>query len=144
MKKTLLLITILLLLGNVCKGMEPGRRGYFWTKNMVYKELYYGLPELYQEDGPFVIVPAAIGEYSITVIGSILVFPFSLGSSVLDNESPDIIKSFSDSHYIFGPLSKAWFGLPFYCIKKVFWDGPVYLYEAVAGEDEQVASTEAK
>lgn len=138
MKKTLITLTVLVMLASVSKGMEAGSGGrYSLAPYIMPYILKMNDIKTYEAEGPFVKIPAIIGGYGFSTAGYVVVFPFALTVAVIppDNEpSPEKVMRGSDM--FFGSFGKALFALPFYIVKKVLWDGPVYLYEAVVGEDE--------
>lgn len=129
MKKTLILMTILLVLGNVAKGMDPHTGGA-----PPFAMLFHNARTSYRGEGPFVLIPASLGEYSTSTLGFVLVAPFEIGYSVLNNETPDVIRSMKIGYIMFAPYGRVLLGCPFYIVKKVVWDAPVYLWQVITDQ----------
>lgn len=97
-------------------------------------------PFPYQEQGLFVQVPAVIGGIVFAVPGAVV------GSVVClfypDNLAPGLLKTLGECGAVGGLLSSmagsAMLGLPFYVVKKFFWDFPRWLL----GIDRSLAITE--
>lgn len=105
---------------------------YFGISNTCYGHSVFQLTrcEWYEEEGPFVESPAEVG----AVIGWFISIPPALILS-----SPSIIIQ-SDDYYKYsmkytlmciGKPFSFLFGAPSYLLKKVFWDGPIYLWDVI-------------
>jgi len=92
--------------------------------------------DLFDQEGPFVTYPADFGDISFSFAGLLVLAPIEFTGSLLSLEPEIPARSFVSSHNSFGKLGEGLFGLPFYCLKKTFYDAPIYLWDALIEEDK--------
>jgi hypothetical protein len=128
MKKYILIsIIAILLFPNLCKGMEPnGGRAPLYVIMKFHK--------CFENEGAFVLIPAEIGKYSFSIVGVILIAPFEIGYSVLNDETSHPTRSMKLSELSFGSIGNGLFGVPFYLVKKTIWDFPIYSWKIITGK----------
>lgn len=141
MKKTLILMTILLVLGNVAKGMEAGSAPLIPVPTFmpyIIKSFSPAPPpdgHIYNDEGGFVTIPAYIASINLmTIAGMPVTVPLCSFYAPPDGEYMSHL--FGNGYKLSSGILYTVGGLPFYIIKNVLWNGPVYLYEAMVGDDD--------
>lgn len=90
---------------------------------------------IYNDEGHFVKVPGRIVSINlITIAGMPLTVPLCSLYEPFGINDGDLNLSLMDGYRLSANILYTIGGLPFYIVKKLFWDGPVYLYEAVEGK----------
>ena len=90
---------------------------------------------IYNDEGYFVTVPSRIASIKLTTLPcSLVALPFcAIYEPFASSDSGGILSNSWDASS--GVLYSVG-GLPFYCVKKILWDAPCYLYDSMFGDDE--------
>ena len=120
----ILVILSFLILSNACTAMTPDSGPIRHPKT-----------EIFDNEGAFVNIPASAGKIIFTFISLSVVVPAEFTGDLLclTPQTPEY--SLALCFKTFGRLGEGLFGLPFYCLKKTFYDAPLYLWDAITKKD---------
>lgn len=86
------------------------------------------------------IIPAHIGGTIFTPVGAIVYWPFTAGANAIkgDFRSRAMLPPVQASADTFGTCGAYLLGGPFWCLKKAFWDFPIWIFSG--SEDDSCPS----
>ena len=125
MKKIMLLVVLsFLILSNACTAMIPDSGPIRQPRTGIF-----------DNEGAFVNIPATAGKIIFTFAGLSVAIPAEFTGDLLCLTPQTPKYSLPLCFKTFGRVGEGIFGLPSYCLKKTFYDAPLYLWDTITKKD---------